>query len=92
MDNSSNQLQDIINRLANIEKRNTVVEESKAWEVSKTRKASILIITYILATIVMYFMDVPNYYLNSLIPTLGYFLSTLSLNFVKKIWLGKIKS
>lgn len=82
-------MEDINKRLTQIEERNKRVEMEKAWETSKTRSVSIVVITYILATVVMYIIDVPKPYLNSVIPTLGYFLSVQSLPWIKKIWMDK---
>ena len=82
-------MKDFERRIVEIEKRNKRVELEKAWETSKTRWVSIIIITYILATLFMYILDVPKPYLNSIVPTLGYFLSIQSLPFIKKIWMSK---
>ena len=73
--------------LSSIHERNRKVEADKAWETSLTRIFSILIITYILASIVLLFIGVKNYFLSALVPTLGYFLSTQSLSFLKKWWI-----
>lgn len=75
--------------IADIKSRNARVEADKAWEKSHTRIIFILIITYVLATLVMWIINVPFPHLNALIPTLGFFLSTLSLGFVKKYWIHK---
>ena len=84
-------MEELENRIALIEERNKKVETDKAWETSKTRWISIVIITYILATFVMYIIHVPKPYLNSIIPTLGYLLSVQSLPFIKKLWMDKKK-
>ncbi len=73
--------------IAEIKSRNARVEADKAWETSHARKIFILIITYILATFVMWMIHVPYPYLNAIIPTLGFFLSTLSLGFAKTYWI-----
>lgn len=82
-------MEEIKKRIIQIEERNKRVELEKAWETSKTRWISILVVTYILATVVMWIIDVPKPYLNSIIPTLGYFLSVQSLPFIKKVWMNK---
>lgn len=69
--------------------RNSRVELDKAWETSKTRRAVIASITYCVATFFMWRIGIDEPYLNALIPTGGYLLSTLSLSFVKKYWLKK---
>ena len=72
-----------------IKKRNNRVEINKAWETSLFRKILILITTYIVATLAMYAMGIPNFYVNSLIPTLGFFLSTLTFPPIKNWWIKK---
>ncbi len=84
-------MSNIESRLALIEERNKRVELEKAWEISLTRTISILIITYVLATVVMYIIDVPKPYINSIIPTLGYFLSVQSLPMIKRAWMRRKK-
>lgn len=70
--------------------RNKKVEADKAWETSLTRKAFVCLLTYALVSIVMIYIGVQNPFLNALIPTLGFFLSTLTLGLCKKIWIAKI--
>ena len=77
--------------VAALKERNVRVEAGKAWEVSGFRKASIAVVTYIVAAIALYFIGITNYFLSALIPTIGYILSTLSLPFVKKWWIGNQK-
>ena len=83
-------MQEQINKLQDeiflIKQRNKRVEVDKAWEISKTRSLSILFLTYICASIALYFIGVRNYFANALIPTLGFFLSIQSLPFIKKWW------
>lgn len=70
-----------------IKERNKRVEADKAWETSLTRVVSIVIMTYTLTAIVFYFIGVKNFLLNALIPTVGFYLSTQSLPFIKKWWI-----
>ena len=72
-----------------IEARNERVEADKAWETSVFRVVSITVITYIIATAVMYGIGVDKPWLGALIPTVGYFLSTQSLPILKKRWIKK---
>lgn len=73
-------------RIAKIEERNKKVELDKAWETSKTRKLLIVIFTYL--SIALYFKYVLNVnpWVNAIVPTVGFLLSTLSLPIIKKIW------
>jgi len=74
-------------RIEAIEKRNKNVEMDKAWETSLSRKLIIAILTYI--TIVLFFItaNLPKPFINSIVPSIGFVLSTLSLPFFKKIWI-----
>ena len=72
-----------------IEKRNKKVEADKSWETSTFRKVSVAIITYIFMIIVMYLLWMENVFINALIPTFGYILSTLWINILKKIYIKK---
>lgn len=73
-----------------IKKRNARVEIDKAWETSIARKIIIAIITYL--TIVSFFIvaKLPNPFTNSIVPTVGFLLSTLGLGIFKKIWIKKV--
>ena len=73
-----------------IKERNKRVEKDKTWETSTTRKLSIAIITYILVSIFLIIIGLKNPFINAIVPTLGFLLSTLSLNFVKELWLKHI--
>ncbi|HQI26215.1 MAG TPA: hypothetical protein PLY95_03155 [Candidatus Paceibacterota bacterium] len=83
------EIQKLKQELDTIKERNNRVEGDKAWETSYFRVILISLITYVLASITFYLIGNPNYFLNALIPTLGYFLSTQSLPFIKKWWINK---
>ena len=70
-----------------IKERNKKGEVDKAWETSLFRVISVSIITYVVIAIVFYFIGVKNFLLSASIPTLGYYLSTQSLPFIKKWWI-----
>lgn len=73
-------------RITRIEERNRRVELGKTWETSFTRKFFIALFTYLAVAIYMYVIGVNNPWLNAIIPTVGFLLSTLSLSFVRKFW------
>lgn len=79
-------------RLQAIEKRNKSVATEKAWEVSFTRRASIAILTYITVSLFLWMVNVPYPLMNALVPMCGYFLSTLSLPWIKKLWTKRHES
>lgn len=72
-----------------IKERNTRVEADKAWETSAFRKILILIVTYILASFTMYVIGVSNFLLSALVPTFGFFLSTLTFPIIKTWWISR---
>ncbi|MBI3887464.1 hypothetical protein HY310_00155 [Candidatus Microgenomates bacterium] len=74
-------------RIKKIEERNKIVEKDKEWETSVTRKVLLMIFTYLSIGIYMYFIKVNNPWLNAVIPTIGFFLSTLTLPIFKNIWI-----
>ncbi|MFH1064816.1 MAG: hypothetical protein V1729_07055 [Candidatus Woesearchaeota archaeon] len=73
-----------------IKDRNRRVEQDKAWETSKTRRIIISMMTYIIIVLFLFMIDVPKPWLNALIPTAGFVLSTLTLPVFKRAWLRKI--
>ena len=82
----------IESEIKNIKARNTRVELDKKWETSWTRRICICILTYIVVVIYSFtIQQVSNVFLSSLVPVIGFTLSTLSLGFVRKIWERKIK-
>jgi hypothetical protein len=83
-------IKELENEVDLLKKRNARVESDKAWETSNFRIACIVIITYIVAAVVFYLLiGARNVFLNALVPTIGYLLSTQSLPIVKKWWLDK---
>jgi len=80
------QLTKIEKEIDAIKARNKRVEIDKAWETSLFRKVSITIITYMFMTGLFLVLGVDKPYLNSLVPTFGYLLSTLTLSLLKDIW------
>jgi len=83
------ELEEIKKEIDLIKERNKRVEIDKAWETSNFRIFSVLVMTYIITAIVFYFIGVKNFMLSAFIPTVGFYLSTQSLPFIKKWWVGK---
>ena len=81
---------DLEKRIEEIEKRNKRVELDKKWETSCTRKICIMILTYIIVIIYSYIVrNYDNILLSSLVPVIGFTLSTLSLKLIRKTWENK---
>lgn len=76
-------------RISAIEERNIRVEADKKWETSLIRKAILLITTYILIGIYMEIISISKPWLNAIIPSLGFLISTLTLQWAKNIWSKK---
>lgn len=86
------EIKEIEQEIENIKKRNKRVELDKKWETCWTRKICICILTYIVVIIYSYVIrNYDNIFLSSLVPVIGFTLSTLSLSFVRKIWESKNK-
>ena len=81
-------MKDIEKRILAIESRNKKVELDKAWETSNTRKLIIATLTYVVIVLLFFSSDIKNPFVNAIVPTLGFLLSTLSLSFFKKLWLN----
>ena len=82
----------IESEIKNIKARNARVELDKKWETSWTRRLCICVLTYIVVVIYCLMIEAgSNVFLSSLVPVIGFTLSTLSLGLVRKIWESKIK-
>ena len=82
-------LAELENEVGKIKTRNARVEMDKAWETSWTRRLLILVLTYCVVVIFFYMNHLSKPFVNSLVPTLGFFLSTLTVPWVKAIWLKR---
>ncbi len=80
-------MKDIEKEIELIKERNKKVEQNKAWETSFVRRLSIAILTYIIVvTYSLLIKEVSNVFLTSLVPVIGFLLSTLSINLIRKLW------
>ena len=78
---------DFEKEITEIKERNKRVEKDKAWETSWTRRICIMVLTYIVVIIYSYVIrEYHNILLSSLVPVIGFTLSTLSIKLVRKIW------
>jgi hypothetical protein len=73
-------------RVAKIEARNKKVETDKAWETSITRKVLIAIFTYLAIALYFQFVVKIDPWINAIVPTVGFLLSTLTMPLFKKMW------
>ena len=78
---------DLEKEIEQIKLRNKKVEIDKAWETSWTRKICIMILTYIVVIVYSYIIkNTDNIFLSSLVPVIGFALSTLSLKGIRYLW------
>lgn len=85
--------QELENEIIKIKQRNKKVDLDKKWETSWTRKICICILTYIVVIIYSYIVrNYDNIFLSSLVPVIGFTLSTLSLRYIRKIWENKFNN
>lgn len=74
-------------RITKIEQRNKNVTIDKAWETSITRKILLAIFTYLAIGFYLNAININQPWLNAIVPSIGFLLSTLTLPFFKKIWI-----
>jgi len=85
-------METIEQRLEKIERRNSRVEADKAWETSWVRRFFIALITYLAISLYMSAINIERPWLNAIVPTVGFLLSTLTLSLIKKWWITKFKN
>lgn len=86
------EMKELEKEIEQIKERNKRVEQDKAWETSWTRKICICILTYIVVVTYSIITNrFSNIWLSSLVPVIGFTLSTLSLKIVRNIWEKKTK-
>ncbi len=84
---------DLEKEIKKIKDRNKRVELDKKWETSWTRRICIMILTYVIVIIYSYLVKGQSSILfSSLVPVIGFVLSTLSLRLIRKIWEKVIKA
>jgi hypothetical protein len=83
-------LEEIQKEIEQIKKRNKRVEANKAWETSLTRKIVILVLTYFVIVIFFFAVNLPNPFVNAIVPSIGFFLSTLTVPAFKSWWIKHI--
>ena len=81
---------DLEKRVETIEKRNARVELDKKWETSWKRRILLITFTYLSVGFYMNAIGVFSPWLNAIIPSLGFLLSTLTLPFFKRMWMKRV--
>lgn len=81
---------DLQTEIIQIKSRNAKVEADKAWETSWFRKITIAVLTYLVIVIFFLLNSLPHPFINALVPTIGFILSTFTISLFKKLWLKYI--
>jgi len=74
-------------RIKRIEERNRKVESDKAWELSYFRRFLLVLFTYLAIGFYLQAVKIPQPWLNAIVPSVAFMLSTLTLPFFKKLWM-----
>ncbi len=82
-------LKQLEKEIEKLKERNRKVEADKAWETSITRKAIIAVFTYLAIALYLWAIDIPEPWLNAIVPTVGFLLSTLTFPAFKRLWIKK---
>jgi hypothetical protein len=82
-------LQELHKEIEKIKARNKRVEKDKAWETSFFRKFLIFVLTYAVIVIFFFFAKLSQPFINAIVPSVAFLLSTISIPIVKKWWLKK---
>ena len=83
-------IQELQKEIKQIKTRNRRVELDKAWEVSWTRKFIIFILTYIDIVILFFIAKLPEPFINAIVPSVAFILSTFTVPIIKKWWIKAV--
>lgn len=79
-------LTELSKEIKKIRERNKKVEVNKAWETSKTRRLLLCIFTYLAIGFYLQTIKVSDPWVNAVVPSVGFLLSTLTLPFFRGLW------
>jgi len=80
---------DLESRIRAIEERNQRVEIDKSWETSKTRRALIALLTYLVIALYLQVVVHISPWINAVVPTVATTVSTLALGACKRAWIAR---
>lgn len=83
-------IQDLEEEINKIKERNRRVEREKAWEASWTRRVVVAALTYTVIAVFFFYLGTPDSLKTAIVPTIAFLLSTLSVPFIKQLWLKYI--
>jgi len=82
--------EEIEKEISLLKERNKKVEADKSWETSYTRKILLTAFTYLAVGLYLQSINIPIPWLNAIVPSAGFLLSTLTLPYFKKLWMGYV--
>ncbi len=80
-------LQELEKKIREIEERNRKATIDKVWETSYTRRILLAAFTYLSIGFYLQVINVSQPWLNAIVPTVAFTLSTLTLPLLKNWWL-----
>lgn len=84
-------IKELEKRIETIEKRNEKVELDKAWETSFARRFILFSMTYLIIGLYMNAINITDPWVNAIVPSIGFLLSTLTLPLFKNLWIKSKK-
>jgi hypothetical protein len=78
---------DLEKEIDKLKERNKRVEMNKAWETSLIRRIILIIFTYLAIGLYLNAIKIENPWLNAIVPSIGFLLSTLTLPYFKNLWI-----
>ena len=80
-------LESLEKEIGKLKERNKRVEIDKVWETSLARRGLLIIFTYLAIGLYLSAVNVSDPWLNSIVPSIGFLLSTLTLSYFKNLWI-----
>lgn len=90
MDNQhiEKRIESLEREVSDLRKRNLRVEADKKWETSWMRRVLVAVLTYFVIVLFFWVSKLGNPFVNAIVPTIGFILSTLSMGFFRKMYKG----
>ena len=78
---------DLEKEIEKLKERNRKVEIDKGWETSLSRRILLVIFTYLSIALYLKFIVNIEPWINAVVPSIGFLLSTLTLSYFKNLWI-----
>lgn len=90
MDNQhiEKRIESLEREVSDLRKRNLRVEADKKWETSWMRRVLVAVLTYFVIVLFFWVSKLGNSFVNAIVPTIGFILSTLSMSLFRKMYKG----